>query len=114
MPGDIRLHLTFLSHTAAPSVARARLYFFKGMRELCDIVSCRGGGPCEKMWSYPVILVKSMKNHSWCFTTTESQIRNSPVPCSAKLFRFCTAQNIRQPGSEKSSVWCGNIKVPLA
>jgi hypothetical protein len=76
MPGDILLHLTVLSHAASPSVAR--LDYFQGLREVCDTVSCRVGGPCKNV-VVPVVLTKSMKNYSWGLRQPSPESRQ---PCT--------------------------------
>jgi hypothetical protein len=84
------LHLTFLPHAASASVGR--LYFFQGLRELCDTVSCRIGCPARSCGRTPVILVKSMKNYSWCLRQpspkTVTTLYHAPQSSLESGFRF--------------------------
>jgi hypothetical protein len=84
MPGDILQHLTFLLDAASARVGR--LYFFQGLRELCDTVSCRIGEPARSCGRIPRHPRQIEEELLVVFTTTEPQNRNNPVPCPAKLF----------------------------
>jgi len=65
MPGGILLHLTFLPNAACASVGRL-YFFFRDCVSFAIPFHVELGDPARSCGRIPVILVKSMKNHSWC------------------------------------------------